>query len=123
VREGTYSGQMLFHYTAEELMNSGLAPGPVEGLRLELLGDTGAVRHLRIEMAAIDGGELHPGIFDELSFEELYYRDVRLVPGDNRLVFTEGYDWNGTSGLAFRMSYTSVDGQGAVALQGMEAEG
>lgn len=123
IRAGSRSGQMVFHYTAAELANSGLTAGPIEGLRVELRGDTGRLRHLRIEMAAIDGDELHPGDFDELVFEELYYRNTELVPGDNRLVFTEGYNWNGTSGLVFKMHYTSEELQDEIIWEGMPSEG
>lgn len=110
------SGQFLFMYTAQEIIDAGFTAGELEGISMNVPEQGADVNFLRLEIATTNEENLDPAGFNTLSFNEVYFRDTPLSSGDNSIVFTSPFDWDGSSSLVFRVSYTNTGGQAPLKL-------
>lgn len=119
--DNSNSGSFSFMYTADEINASGFNGNEIDGMELYVSGDGAMVNFLKVEVANTNGSLTVDNV-SNLNFTEVYHQNRALSTGANQIIFREAVQWNGTSNLAFRVSYTNTGGQTAISLQGQEAE-
>jgi hypothetical protein len=110
------SGQFLFVYTAEELTASGFSAGEIDGISLNVLNAGGEVHFVKVELAAQNDASLNIPSARTLDFDLHLNRDLILTQGENKLIFTKPYQWDGVSSIVFKVSYTNSGGQDPIHL-------
>lgn len=103
------AGKSQYLYTAAELLNAGLTPGNIDGLSLNILGEAGEARFLKINIKHSTKTELN-GLIDMQGFDEVYHKHTTLVPNQlNRFNFHTPFSWDGSSNILVEFQFTNVD--------------
>ena len=105
-------GKMYILYRAGELASAGLTAGRLDGMALNVINGTGHLLSARVRLGITTDALLPANFFPEPDqLTEVYFDDLNLTPGRNRLNFHTSYDWDGTSNLLIELSYDRISGE------------
>jgi hypothetical protein len=114
-------GRVAFVWTAKELQNAGLTAGFIHGIKFTTTAAAPGVKLFTVRMQ--QGANLTvPKLLNGQGTTTAVRRDISLVKGENHVVFTTPFNWDGTSDVIIEMSCHSSPT--AVAIQaGSSASG
>jgi len=113
--DNSNSGTFTFAYSADEINASGFSANEIDGIELYVEGSGAMVNFLKVEMASTSS-TFDPTNIENLTFHDVYHQNQFLDDGPNEIIFNDPIDWNGTSNLVFRISYTNSGGQNEISL-------
>ena len=101
------SGKSQYLFTQSELLAAGLTAGPVAGLSLQVAGNPGLAKWLRVRMKPTAITVLNPSNPDLSGFTEVYQKNTAFAIGPNRLQFPTPFVWDGLSNIIVEFSFTN----------------
>ncbi len=96
-------GRARYLWTATELTNAGLSAGPISAVRMRALDSVDQIRLLTVRIAQTSSTEV-PQFTDDLQMTTVVRRTVDLDDGQNDLLFSSPFQWDGTSNLIIEFS-------------------
>jgi len=91
---------------ADDMTAKGLTAGLISGLSFPITTST-TFEGLRINITPVSISEVNEGLPKD-GWTEVYNATTELLPSSSKLVFSEAFNWNGTSNLAVNLSYGEV---------------
>jgi len=92
-----------FEWKASDLTASGLAAGPINGMYLNVLSGQGDFKNFKVRLR--NGQDGTKVCFSHDDFTEVYYNDITIDGANNKLVFYNGFNWNGTDPIHIDFSF------------------
>ncbi len=103
--DGTDSRSQVI-YSATDLVQAGLLPGQITGMRFKFLTVGSPLDKLRIRIKNTTNDTLNPVNVESDGFTEVLLRDWQFVsPGWQVIPFTYPFQWDGTSNVVVDLSY------------------
>lgn len=116
---GGQNGRTQFYVTAPELVSQGLTAGPLHKIAFDVISGTGTVGFLEIKIR--NANVLPVTSFDSNTFVTVYsYSTEIMETGWREFVFSQPFNWNGTSNLIFDISFTNHTVPSEVIISGTE---
>ena len=105
--------------TADQLLDAGVNPNnDITGIEIPLTSGDILFKNMKVFIQQTASAEINSTIGDD-DWTEVLHNDTKIDGSDKLLKFYEKYEWDGTSNLAFRISYDAAEGSG-IELQGAE---
>ena len=101
------SGKSVFLYTKEELQNSGLTAGAINGIKLYNQGESVVSQFFNVKVKPTTAIELDASNIDLAGMTEVFSNHYVFETGENRFLFADAYEWDGESSLLFEISFTN----------------
>jgi hypothetical protein len=99
-------GKNYILLTSSELLSAGLVAGNIDALSFNNLGSNSnlslfkvKIKHTVLTNLAI------PDSADFRSLQEVYFHNINVVNGDNRIQFNSPFNWNGSSNILIEITY------------------
>ena len=103
------AGKSHYLFTAAELMAGGLTAGNIAGLNLNVLGNAGEAKFLKIRLKHSNKTALN-GAIDFDGFTEVYNKNTSLTANQpNRFNFHTPFVWDGSSNVLVEFNFTNLD--------------
>jgi len=111
-----------FLFTAAELSAAGLVAGPVTSLRMDVTDLGEDINFMRIKMKHSNKTELNSSDPDFDNFTEVYFLSTDFTNvGDHAFLFSNDFDWDGTSNVLVEFSFTNQDTGAATTVNSHDA--
>lgn len=117
----SFSGKMVYIYTAEELTNAGFSAGEIDGFKFNT-STPGIGNFLSVEIAESSSISLTADMIGDLNFQQLSFENRSFSEGENSIYFFENFTWDGTSSLVFSLSYTNSGAYNAFEIEGVKSD-
>jgi hypothetical protein len=102
-------GKMYFLLDKNELTAAGLTTGKIDGLDLDFEGASDFHR-VRIRLSNVQDSVLTDAFYPSGEMIEVFFNDLNVADGTNRVQFYQPFDWDGVSSLVVEFSYGKVSG-------------
>ena len=103
-------GKLFLLFTRDELRATGLTQGPIDGITVDVHEGMAQMSLARVRICntidTILSDFWHPGE----TCLEVFFDDLFLEPGSNRIRFHTSFDWDGESNLGIEWSYEQLSG-------------
>jgi len=93
-----------FIYPAADLTTAGVSPGKLTGIRLFGKQASGSMARLTLRMKQTSRADLRNGKMDQDGFTTVYSKATTIAVGNNDLLLTTQFDWDGTSNIILDVS-------------------
>lgn len=93
-----------FIYPASDLVTAGVKPGKLTGIRLFGKQASGSMARLTFRMKQTSRVDLRSGRMDMDGFTTVYSKATTIALGNNDLLLTTQFDWDGTSNIILDVS-------------------
>ncbi|MFT4755931.1 MAG: hypothetical protein ACI91R_000568, partial [Vicingaceae bacterium] len=109
-------GKNYILLTSSELLSAGLVAGNVDALSFNNLGSNSNLSLFKVKIKHTVLTDLAiPDSANFRSLQEVYFHNINVVNGDNRIQFNSPFNWNGSSNILIEITYKP--GFGALDLQ------
>ncbi|MFN4985039.1 MAG: peptide-N-glycosidase F-related protein [Ignavibacteria bacterium] len=96
-------GRVAYTWTAKEMKDAGMTAGLIHGLKLSTTAAAPNVRLFTIRLQQVSAQAV-PKMLDGQGMTTVVRRDVSFLKGDNHVVFTTPFAWDGASDLMIEVS-------------------
>ncbi|MFT6021060.1 MAG: hypothetical protein ACI9CQ_003866 [Saprospiraceae bacterium] len=111
-----------FLFTAAELSAAGLVAGPVTSMRMDVTELGEDINFMRIKMKHSSKTELESANPDFNDFTEVYFLSTNFSNvGDHAFLFSNDFDWDGTSNVLVEFSFTNQNAGAATTVNSHDA--
>jgi len=118
IKSNEKSGKSQFIYSAAELTNAGLNAGLIQSLILNVNNNGGKASFLKIRIKHTNVSNLRNGLAELNNFTEVYFSEYNFVNGENRIVFTSPFNWNGIQNVLVEFSFTNTQASTPISFLG-----
>ena len=109
-------GKNYILLTNSELLSAGLVAGNIDALSFNNLGSNSNLSLFKVKIKHTVLSDLAiPDSADFRNLQEVYFHNINVVNGDNRIQFNSPFNWNGSSNILIEITYKP--GFGALNLQ------
>ena len=96
-----------FEWSRADLIASGLTSGSINGMLLNVVSGQGLFKNFKVRFRnGNDGSEI---CFSHDDFKEVFYNDITIDATNNKLVFFDGFIWNGSESIHADFSFEIVN--------------
>lgn len=119
----TQNSKSQYLFLASELSTSGLTAGSIDAISIETDNASGNIQHLRIRIKESSKTTLNASDPDLGGFSEVYFHDLALSNGVNKIPFHTPFNWNGSSNLIVEFTYSGAGNPAGIVLDGNSTTG
>lgn len=113
-----FGGKLYLLLTATQLTTSGLSAGEIDALSLFNQGAGSNLSQFRMQIKEVSSTDLSTISFSELQgFQEVYFSNMNMVNGENKVVFHQPFNWSGSSNLLIEISARGIENNPDIQLQ------
>ncbi|MBN2747371.1 MAG: T9SS type A sorting domain-containing protein [Bacteroidales bacterium] len=94
-------------FTQQELLNSGVSSGIIDGIKLNFLDSISETKFLKISIKQTSLTALSDSLIESFGFTEVYFHNYNFVNGENRIYFYQPFVWDGLSNILIEISYSN----------------
>jgi len=109
-----------FLFTQQELLNSGVSSGIIDGIKLNFIGSNPEAKFLKINIKQTSLTTLSDSSIENFGFTEVYFHNHNFVNGENRIYFYQPFSWDGLSNLLIEICYSNDNLNSTVAVASAE---
>lgn len=100
-----FGGKIYMILSLSELNNSGLTSGIINALSLFNAGSPVELNNLKLAMKNVTFSDLSNINLSDLSgFQEVYFQDLNMSNGENKLFFHQNFNWTGSHSILIELS-------------------
>ena len=118
VSTSDYNGKSQYLFTASELTTAGVTAGDLDGFMLNITSGSEDADFLRVRIKATTKTTLSASNPDLSGFTEVFFHNTNLTTGNNRLQFSNPFNWDGTSNIIVEFSFKNANGGNAINFAG-----
>lgn len=113
-----FSGKSQYLFSQSELLASGVEAGNIDGILLNVLSGNNNADFFKLKIKNTSLVELNTTSPELTGFEEVYFDNTLLTPGETRIQFYNPFVWDGTSNILLEFSFTNNETGSSIDIEG-----